>query len=504
MGRISGGLCTLTAALCLTGVQAAQADTVYSNISSWYASGQPETGELNPGYWYCPTCTTIAETFVAPAGGLSLNSFSFQLAPNDPIFRMELTPFVFAWSGDVQPGGITTAGGAVGSDLLSPSQPRIDFSSSEVGANPPFGTQVFTGTYGQFTEVTANLLPEGGVTLVAGQTYVLGLTLAGPNYGNNLNGAAIGSIGLNQIIPGSNDGGGVGVMPNDGNDLAALTSQPWWDYVNGSPVAGNAAPPTGQFAYSADFGPVPSNLTLTGTIYAGAQDLQYKDLVYYLSDGTNSYSGETLLDGTCTAGQPGGCAFSESVYMPLGFTPTSVSYTILGFYGNNAPGNCGAPPCTVSYLPDVFALTDSSFPAYAFSAVGDGFWNLWGYYGSFSWGWQFEDAVATAMYNGETLASQGLLPSTPPYYLLSSAGGALNGTLNGSIYDFSSPTLNGSFQLTDSLTEGSSTPEPSTTAAMLAGLLVLLLAARWGRRSVCVVCQPVSCWQGRKSVHVRH
>lgn len=477
MGKCFSGFCALAVLL----LPAAQADVIYSTFGAW--NGSSIVGELSGGEGQgngCDPCSTIAQTFIAPSGGLSLNSFTFRLTPGNPIFRLEFTGFVYAFSGDVKPPNtFTTTGGAVGSPLFL--SPRIDYSSSEIGANPPFGTTVFHGASGTFTDVTVNVANAGGVKLVAGQSYVLGLTLTDPtgnNWTNSVNDAAIASVGVPP--PGTPDGGGVGVMPLNGSSFTALTSNPWWSFAGGQELLGSlTGVPSGDFAYSADFGAAPNSLTISGTITPGVADLQYKELIYELWDGSSWYTGESLLNGTCAFGST--CIFNDTVYyaQPAGYgTFTKMRYSIVGFYGDNAPGNCLTGfACNVTFNPDVFVLTNglySTFNAGPFDCFNN-FSAVWGSNGS-PCAFQLEDSIASALFNGQTLGSQGLLPvGTNDFFFPATT--VPNGAVSGAIWDFSNPVNNGSFNLTGTLGPlASPTPEPSTLALM--GVLMAVLARK--------------------------
>jgi hypothetical protein len=484
MRGILGCLCTLTAVIALTAVQPAHADVIYNTIPSW--NGTSIVGELTGASGQgvgCDPCSTIAETFVAPAGNLSLNSFTFLLGPGNPIFRMELTGFVFAFNGDVQPpnGALTSFGGAVGSPLYL--SPTIDYACGS--CNPggvPAGQQLVIGSYPNFTPVTVNVENSGGLTLVAGQEYVLGLTTDNPSGGylpNSINSyAALADV---PILP--NNGGGVGVFPNDGANFSELTSQPWWDVSNGTSVAGNQGIPTGGFAYSADFGQKPSSLTITGTISPGVEDLQYKDLVYYLWDGSSWYEGESALTGSCAAGAT--CNINDSVYYtePPGYgTPLYVYYTILGFYGDAPPGNCNIYyACNVTYNPDIFMLTNGYYQQFLNISGPDvdgyDFGTAWGTLAGYTWGFQVEDAIASALWNGQSLTSQGLLPQGGNAFFFATTR---PGVPSGGIYDFSDPVANGTYNLTATVVDPQTqtqAPEPGTVF-LAGGVLVALGLAR--------------------------
>lgn len=157
--------------------------------------------------------STIGETFVAPAGAqVTLNSFSF-MAESYIAGNLQVRPFIYAWSGNLTGVG----GGATGSPIYMGSS--FSFSPGQ----RPDGWTSMTATLG------------GGVSLVAGQQYVLGFTISDPgDYA-----ASSGYIEFQTVpvrnpgytpppIPAGVDFGSGGAQwLNNSNNFAALNSGPW-------------------------------------------------------------------------------------------------------------------------------------------------------------------------------------------------------------------------------------------------------------------------------------
>lgn len=171
-------------------------------------------GGMGPGQ-----SSTIAQTFVAPIGpSVTLNDFSFYAESyyplNGGIANLHLRAFVYAWSGNLTGHG----GGAVGSPLYM--SPGFVFSP------PP--------RPGGWVTLTA-IIGGGGLTLTAGQHYVMGFTLSDPaDYA-----ASQGAIEFQTVsarnpydspppIPSGVDfGSGGAVWLNNGNNFAALNTTIW-------------------------------------------------------------------------------------------------------------------------------------------------------------------------------------------------------------------------------------------------------------------------------------
>ena len=203
-------------------------------------------GGMGPG-----TSSTMAETFVAPAGGyVLLNDFSFYAEsyynPNGGQASLHLKAFVYAWSGSLTGQG----GAAVGSPLFL--GPSFDFSPP----SRPNGWTPLTAALGGI-----------GLALTPGDKYVMGITLSDPvDYA-----ASQGDIEFKLVpnrnpnyseLPAGVDGYGGAVWDNNGNDFAALTTSSWdtWGDV-------------GDYAFKADFTVLPEPtpamlLTFIGSIWA--------------------------------------------------------------------------------------------------------------------------------------------------------------------------------------------------------------------------------------------
>jgi hypothetical protein len=192
-------------AACISAV--AYGGTAYTTIPSW-APGVDDIFSF--GY---PDTATYGQTFVAPSANV-LQDFTFELKGAENLF---VRGFVLAWNGPVQGDGNGT-----GSFLyLSPS------------------ALVYNGTagYQPFTVAT------GGVALIPGNNYVVGLTVSHPS-DYNLNTGGIGWGGL--TVEPLGDGGGTFVYINNGSNFAALN--------NGSAWTGNYE---ADAAFTATFGAVP-------------------------------------------------------------------------------------------------------------------------------------------------------------------------------------------------------------------------------------------------------
>lgn len=195
------------------------------------------------------TITTLGETFVAPNWpSVKLNDFSFNIASAPgPVASLHMRAFVFAWSGSLF--GYLGSGQTMGSALyLSPS----------FTVNPP--------SYpAGWASVNVNL-GLNGLTLNAGQHYVMGFTLS-----DTADYAASQGYFMLQFVPVRNPyynpppiplnvdyGGGGLVSLNNSNNFAALTTTRW--STEGSAVA----------AFTAHFTVVPEPSIASLTLLAAS------------------------------------------------------------------------------------------------------------------------------------------------------------------------------------------------------------------------------------------
>jgi len=201
---------------------------VYDTTPYW-AAVSATIGGLGPGQ-----TTTMGETFVAPAGqNVTLNNFSFYAESyypnNGGVANLQLQDFVFAWSGSMTGNG----GRAVGNPVYL--SPTFQFS-------PPPGP-------GGWVPLTAAI--GGGLTLVAGDDYVMGFTLSDPaDYA-----ASSGDIEFQEVsarnafeppLPSGVGGDGGAVWFNNGNNFAALNTATWDTWGD-----------TGDMSFTANFTVVP-------------------------------------------------------------------------------------------------------------------------------------------------------------------------------------------------------------------------------------------------------
>jgi hypothetical protein len=210
---VLGGLCVVTP------VQAVTYDTTVAwDGSSLIAPfGNPDTA-------------TYGQTFLAPTIDTVLNDFTFYLQAN-PGVQLAMKAYVFAWTGSLVGGG---GGGATGAPLYSsPSSILFDTDTS-------------------FAPVTVT---TGGVSLTAGAPYVALLTVSnGSDYAATTGTSVWGNTALTHV---ANNGGGGFVFFNNGNNFAALNTQPWDHFAD-----------FGDLAWKAEFAepvPEPGTLLLMGT-----------------------------------------------------------------------------------------------------------------------------------------------------------------------------------------------------------------------------------------------
>jgi len=257
--------------------------------------------------------------------------------------------------------------------------------------------------------------------------------------------------------------------------------------------------------FAGPFGPVPvlgPTVHFAGLISPTQTDIELHELIYFATDGTGYFSAAGALTGTCTAGSTCSIGADLSYNAPPSFTPTSVAYSIIGFYrdplnatfGPQFPSDfsdcyfpLGGPGCTVipgAYAvvsnPNVFAVTSPGWSFDPLNLLQPGFVQFFDPSGVLSFGQlTAENGVANQFYNGNIVLADSIpanaylnMPTIP-------LGGALTG---GNITNFSDGTPNGTVTLSAQLT-----PEPSFTL-ILAGFFVALLIFRARRKTALRSC----------------
>ena len=97
--------------------------------------------------------------------------------------------------------------------------------------------------------------------------------------------------------------------------------------------------------FAGPFGPVPvlgPTVHFAGLISPTQTDIELHELIYFATDGTGYFSAAGALTGTCTAGSTCSIGADLSYNAPPSFTPTSVAYSIIGFYRD--PPECHVRP----------------------------------------------------------------------------------------------------------------------------------------------------------------
>jgi hypothetical protein len=186
---------------------------IYDTAPYWATVSIEILSGMGPGQ-----SSTIAETFLAPAGpSVALNDFSFYAEsyyPYGGVANLHLRAFVYSWSGSLTGYG----GGAVGSALyLSPS----------FAFSPP-------ARPGGWVPLTAQI-GGSGVTLGAGQQYVMGFTLSDPaDYAASQGDIEFQAVPARNpgydpppIPPGVDFGSGGAVWLNNSNNFGALNTTVW-------------------------------------------------------------------------------------------------------------------------------------------------------------------------------------------------------------------------------------------------------------------------------------
>lgn len=495
------------ALLCLS---TAKADVLLTApIGSASGFGSQLSGAYGISCGICPggagTNSMVGETFIAPGGYPSLQSFQFYLQSTDFSTNLKLTAFVIPWANDLYPTGTLGPLGTFNNSIGGPSGAPVFVSS-------PINFVADSYNAAHYTPVQVN---TGGLMLQPGQAYVIGLTTDDPNSpqpntpfpagpDNFTTSQGFASVAIVPSHPTGDGGGGlalarstyifggpgngtiIGYGGNQGGigNFQSLSNGPYWNNLNNPANDAQVFPgfDYGDLAFDANF---QATFTLSGTLAPTQQGLEYKELVYQLSDGVTTVNGLEALSGTCAALDI--CQFSQTLTYgaPLGFTPTSVKYTVLGFYGGGPQAgdvSCAFGFCSVFQNPDIFALTNSGF-----SGDFQDFWSPQLNNTSCTGPIQppvcsdprtaSEDLLASMFYNGQTLLSENVSPGA--YANFAPAG--LGGGGNSQILDFSGGVFNGNADLTPSTSnEGpSSVPEPGGMGAIGLLLPTLWLRKRW-------------------------
>lgn len=179
------------------------------------------------GLFGVPNTATYGQTFIAPAGAVALQDFTFLIRASANS-HLIATPFVMQWSGDLT-GGTPTPGGAVGPTLHLGSTITLD---------PTPG----------FEEILVNV---GSVPVTPGNAYVIGMTFATPADFNGSTGDSSWALLPNHTS--SPHGGGGFVFFNnlsttsstDEIDPARLTTEPWESWFDFGDLAFKATFSTG-------------------------------------------------------------------------------------------------------------------------------------------------------------------------------------------------------------------------------------------------------------------
>lgn len=196
------------------------AGTVLTTLPDWDGFNYAQS-------WGVDGSSTYGQTFYAPSDNV-LTSFTFQIAGDGPT-SLQYQAFVYAWDGPLRGYG----GQAVGSALFQ-SGPST-FTADGTSSFPDY----------QFQAVTVN---TGLTSLVAGQAYVIFLTISDPADYDQSSGNTV--WGLNFSAHGANGGGGGFVFANNMNDPSLLTSSPWDTFSD-----------IGDLAFEATFTAVPEPAT---------------------------------------------------------------------------------------------------------------------------------------------------------------------------------------------------------------------------------------------------
>lgn len=453
-----------------------------------------------------PCCTGIGQTIIAPVSTPVLESYTFYATA--PSWTYHLTAFVSSWNsqGQMYPDGSAdfnsydvVFGGTTGIPLYV--SPTINASVGN------------TVTPLIITNTTGGL----GLNLVPGQAYVLGLTVANPNetatdlvppnnppwsdiyrsdpqfdhdptlleYEDNYTHNPMGDLALQMLITGkspSTDGGGGLVMEGLGDNWPTVVNGKWWDnYCDWSNGAGACTYPyqpgypadtaSWDMEFEATFDPV---LTFDGTFSPGDQDLQFKELVYNMSDGNPAHDirGWVALNDVCQAHET--CHFLDAIpyQSPEGNVVTSVRYTILGFYGaTGGPATHMDNGVELVDAANLFAIANGGYlsgsdPDHTF----DHFWDPIMCFGE-------PNQVCGPWRTGNDEENQLALQLRDGLYGYAYPGSWDNmpssGSTGGDIVNFSDSVGNGTFQMYAHSSEQTGVPEPAGTG-MLAGLLLFL------------------------------
>jgi hypothetical protein len=212
MGRTKWALAAL-ALLATWSVRARAGTLVYDTIPEWNGTTAIATwGSVQSGY-----TATVGQTFLAPAGVLTLNSFSFEVTDFTPGSTLSFQAAVYAWSGS----------------LLGGNPPQ--------GANgPPLFTSpamAFVDT-GSFQMVTIN---TGGIALTPGAAYVALLTTSDPgSIAANGNALKLFELGLTGFFVHQPNNGGGGFNFYNNTSSSQLNTTLWDDFADNGDLAWTA------------------------------------------------------------------------------------------------------------------------------------------------------------------------------------------------------------------------------------------------------------------------
>ncbi|MGA2268558.1 MAG: hypothetical protein ABSH44_08830 [Bryobacteraceae bacterium] len=215
-------------------------------------------------------------------------------------------------------------------------------------------------------------------------------------------------------------------------------------------------------------------ISFSGTVTTGASPISNMGFVYYGTDGTNTFLKVMQIFTSCDASSMCSVSASAEEFLPGGWSPSLDSvYSIVGFHdGGPGPGDVSGPffDWTVNQNPLVFIVANNSA-----SLAGTDFNADFGSVTELGVASDIYDAFLHLHYSNVLSLLQNNT-GTFPSATFSGGSYSVVGTV-GTIYDFTGGTPNGSANIQVTYQDLSApTPEPST-AGLLAGALVLLVAA---------------------------
>ena len=233
---------------------------------------------------------------------------------------------------------------------------------------------------------------------------------------------------------------------------------------------------------------VPLTIVFNGTVSPGSEPVSNFELLYYASDPNPVFVipqnrfGFIPLAGSCAGNATCGLSGSMTFDVPLGWSPTTSKYTILGYYdGGPGPGDVGTPPGPFSFAhvfsnPRVFVLTDPGF-------LGGGVFES-----LYQPVFLSETTISTHIYNGWTDPYPAAAASDAATFMSLNLADFPNVALDGSfglgtIWDYSGGLVNGSASFEAHIQSDEVVPEPSTVVLLSGGLGLLTLAIHRRRRA---------------------